>query len=105
MTRTIAYMSYFSDFTYSFCIFQTLYMFLTAHSHHSSPAPTFKQSSRACHELCLTMEEEEVVAVGFPSPVDDLKVPDKQLVSSEWGTPWILLDNLLCKRIDCHYMQ
>eukprot|EP00434_Breviolum_minutum_P029563 symbB.v1.2.026140.t1/scaffold2589.1/size75518/7 len=33
-----------------------------------------KQSSRACHELCLTMEEEEVVAVGFPSPVDELKV-------------------------------
>ena len=25
-----------------FCIFQTLYMFLTAHSHHSSPATTFQ---------------------------------------------------------------
>ena len=89
MTRTIAYV-----------IFLRFHVFILhfsniVHVSHSSFTPQqqlrhLKQSSRACHELCLTMEEEEVVAVGFPSPVDDLKVPDKQLVSSEWGTPWIL---------------
>ena len=74
MTRTIAYMSYFSDFTY-FAFFKHCTCFLTAHSHHSNSSD-IQAVFTACHELCLTMEEEEVVAVGFPSPVDELKVPD-----------------------------
>ena len=72
----------------------------TANSHHSNSSG-IQAVFTPCHELCLTMEEEEVVAVGFPSPVDDLKVP------GNWrrnGLPFSF-GSLLCKKIDCDCMQ
>ena len=50
------------------------------------------------------MEEEEVVAVGFPSPVDELKVPDNWCRGM--GNSMDSLGDPCCvKKIDCHYMQ